>query len=99
MAYQIVTFGSNSCPANSTQYPANWFSVSGGNIVSVGFQNEDLSPSLVASQAFANTATTFNVQVVNNGSSAVSWTAFAIVDIGTGPNVSAVNTAVTTASA
>lgn len=67
-------------------------------IISVGFQNQGLAPLLSASQAFAQSPTACNVQVSNTRTANVAWSAYAVVDTGTGGNVTAVNTAVTTAT-
>lgn len=95
MAYQNVSWGPFTCPANTSQYPSNWFTVSGGTIVSVGFQNQGLVTSFYASQVFATNATACNVQVVNTGSAPVQWSAWAVVDTGSGPSVTATNAQVT----
>lgn len=98
MSYQNVTWGPFTCPPSSTQYPTNWFTVSGGTIISVGFQNMGLTSQLSASQVFTPNPTACSVQVCNTSSAEVSWSAWAVVDNGTGGNVTTVNSAISTSS-
>lgn len=88
MAYEIIVWGPFTCPPNSSQYPDNGFTLTGGTsptIVSVGFQNIGLLTSTYASQMFVGTGgTSCLVQVVNNSQSEIQWAAWGVVDLGSG---------------
>ncbi len=81
MAYQIYTFP-YSCPAFTTQWPQTPYTISGGTIVSIGFQNEGGAQEFWVSQMFVVNQTQAYLQVVNQSPSSTSYNVVIVVDIG-----------------
>lgn len=77
MAYQILTSQKFTCEGGHSEWVDWW--ISGGTVVSVGFQNLGNSHEFYASQMFVQSATNVYVQVKNHSTLSTDWYIWIVV--------------------